>query len=166
MATEQPKEPGVPTPSPASPAPPAPPVPPQAVLEQYKAKLADLGNLGSRQTAMTTYYVSILSALLGILAFKDRGLSAIDPVIVIMVGAGGMLVSVLWFFGISFFRDLFRVKLKMLEQIEESMPFETFKLEYRELIQSRRDGWLRVERLVPAIFGALFLMLLIARFAH
>lgn len=78
------------------------------MVEQYKAKLTDLGNLGTRQTAMTTYYVSILSALLGVLAFKDRKLVDIDPAIIIVICSGGILVSMLWLTGINFFRALFR----------------------------------------------------------
>ncbi len=45
--------------------------PPLSAVEQYKSKLSDLANLGTRLTAMTTYYVSLISAFLGVLAFKD-----------------------------------------------------------------------------------------------
>lgn len=139
------------------------PLPPAAV-EQYKAKLTDLGNLGTRLTSMTTYYVSIVSALLGVLAFKDRKLSEIDPFIVIIIGVGGLLVSALWFFGVSFFRRLFRAKLRALERIEETMPYQTFKAEFEEMKADGNSSWLWVERFVPVIFGVLFVFLLIARF--
>lgn len=139
------------------------PLPP-AAIEQYKAKLADLGNLGARQTAMTTYYVSIVSALLGVLAFKDRKLSDIDPFIVIIIGVGGLLVSILWFFGVSFFRGLFRAKLRALERIEETMPYQTFKAEFEEMKTGGNSSWLWVERFVPVIFCVLFVFLLVARF--
>lgn len=142
----------------------SPPALPPAAIEQYKAKLVDLGNLGTRQTAMTTYYVSIVSALLGVLAFKDRKLSEIDPFIVIIIGGGGLLVSTLWFFGVSFFRGLFRAKLRALERIEETMPYQTFKAEFEEMKAGGTSSWLWVERFVPVIFGVLFLFLLIARF--
>lgn len=145
------------TPAPQQPLPPA-------AIEQYKAKLTDLGNLGARQTAMTTYYVSIVSALLGVLAFKDRKLSDIDPFIVIIIGVGGLLVSILWFFGVSFFRGLFRAKLRALERIEETMPYQTFKAEFEQMKEGGNGRWLWVERFVPVIFGALFLFLLVARF--
>lgn len=139
------------------------PLPP-AAIEQYKAKLTDLGNLGTRLTAMTTYYVSIVSALLGVLAFKDRKLSEIDPFIVVIIGVGGLLVSSLWFFGVSFFRRLFRAKLRALERIEETMPYQTFKAEFEEMKADGNSSWLWVERFVPVIFGVLFVFLLVARF--
>jgi hypothetical protein len=140
------------------------PVPPQLVMEQYKAKLTDLGNLGARQLAMTTYYVSIVSALFGVLAFKDRPLSAIDPFVIALVGVGGLLVSILWLFGVTFFRQLFRAKLHMLETIEEALPFQTFKPEYEQTRLGGSASWLWIERFVPAVFATLFLSLLGARF--
>lgn len=149
---------------PSSPPTPNGPVPLQVAIEQYKAKVSDLGNLGARQTAMTTYYVSIVSALFGVLAFKDRPLSAIDPFVVVMIGVGGLLVSVLWFFGVTFFRQLFRAKLHALERIEEALPFQTFKLEYEQITKAGSGSWLWVERLVPVVFATLFVFLLAARF--
>lgn len=145
---------------------PAPsPAPPTAALEQYKAKLTDLGNLGTRQTAMTTYYVSIVSALFGVLAFKDRKLSDIDPFVVIFIGAAGILISMLWFFGVNFFREIFRAKLHAIERIEEALPFQTFKDEFAQMKRSGRSSWLVLERFVPLVFVALFVFLLVARFA-
>jgi hypothetical protein len=140
------------------------PVLPQVAIEQYKAKLSDLGNLGARQTAMTTYYVSIVAALLGVLAFKDRPLAAIDPFVIVMIGVGGMLVSVLWFFGVTFFRQLFRAKLHALERIEEALPYQTFKCEYQQMTTAGSGRWLWLEQFVPAVFAALFMFLLAARF--
>jgi hypothetical protein len=134
---------------------------PPAVMEQYKAKLADLGNLGSRQATMTTYYVSIVSALLGVLAFKERALAAVDPVVVFLVGAGGLLVSVLWMSGVVFFRKLFKAKLSVIQAIELELPYRTFSAEFE--LRGRRT-WLTTEQWVPTVFAGLFILLLVMRF--
>jgi Na+/H+-dicarboxylate symporter len=149
----------------AAPAPAPPPQVPTAVIEQYKAKLTDLGNLGTRQTSMTTYYVSILSALFGVLAFKDRKLPEIDPTVIIVICAGGILVSMLWFAGINFFRSLFRAKLQVLEKIEKELPFQTFDAEFKSMQANGSRSWLRLERFVPLVFVALFAFVLYARFS-
>jgi hypothetical protein len=135
---------------------------PQA-LEQYKAKLSDLGNVGSRQTAMTTYYVSIVSALFGVLAFKEKSLSQIDTTVLFMVCGAGFLVCLLWFHSLTFFRGLFRAKLRMLEEMEESLPFQTFRKEFDQVRQSGLTGWIWIERFVPAVFALFFLGIVIAR---
>lgn len=129
------------------------PPPSQASIEQYKAKLADLGNLGTRLTATTTYYVSIVSALLGILAFKERPLSAIDPSIVILVGVGGILISTLWFTSVSFFRSFFRAKLRALQRIEEVFSHQTFQEEFDEMKRGGRSNWLWLERIVHELLA-------------
>ena len=154
------------TASPPLPAPPAPEPPNPQVIEQYKAKLTDLGNLGTRQTAMTTYYVSILSALLGVFAFKDRALAEIDPAIVLAIAVPGVLVSLLWYSGVAFFRNLFRAKLQVMEEMEKVLPFQTFSAEFAKMKASGRASWLWWERFAPLIFAALFAGILYARFLH
>lgn len=138
--------------------------PPAAAIEQYKAKLTDLGNLGTRLTGMTTYYVSLISAFLGVLAFKDRKLSDIEPFVVIVVCGGGFLVALLWHFNIKFFRSVFRAKLQMLEQMEETFPFQTFKTEFSSNSANGRKSWLNIEQRMPLIFCAVFATILFARF--
>ena len=143
----------------------APPGPnPQLLIEQYKAKLTDLGNLGTRQTSMTTYYVSIVSALFGVLAFKDRALKDIDPYVVSFISGAGILVSLLWLHAVSFFRNLFRAKIQVLEFLEQSLPFQTFSLEFRKMKDSGARSWLTVERFVPAVFLLFFVLLAVSRF--
>ncbi len=138
--------------------------PPLSAVEQYKSKLSDLANLGTRLTSMTTYYVSIISAFLGVLAFKDRKLVDIEPFVIVVVCAGGMWISVLWYFNIQFFRSLFRAKLMMLEKMEESFPFQTFQDEFKELKKRKGSSWLSVEKYVPAVFFIAFAIILFARF--
>jgi len=143
---------------------PSPSPNPELVIEQYKAKLTDLGNLGTRQTSMTTYYVSIVSALFGVLAFKDRPLADVDPFVVVFISGAGVLVSVLWFLGASFFRNLFRAKIRVLEEIEKNLPFQTFSAEFQQMKTNGRKSWLWAERLVPAVFLLFFVLLAVARF--
>ena len=134
---------GVPEAPLAAPAPSPAPAPNPQVIEQYKAKLADLGNLGARQTAMTAYYVSIVSALFGILAFKDKSLKDIDPFVVAFISGVGILVSLLWLQGVRFFSNLFRAKLHVLQLIETQLPFETFRLEFEKRKEGSPPVWLK-----------------------
>lgn len=135
-------------------------------IEQYKAKLSDLGNVGTRQTAMTAYYVSIISILFGVLAFKEKEFSQIDTVILLMVCGAGFLVCLLWFCSLTFFRGLFRAKLRVLKEIEDSLPFQTFRKEFKLMHRSGVTSWIRIERFVPVIFGVFFLGIIFLRIAH
>ncbi len=133
------------------------------VIEQYKAKLSDLGNLGTRLTAMTAYYVSIVSALFGVLAFKEKALAQIDTLVLFMVCGAGFFVCLLWFYSLTFFRGLFRAKLRVLEEIEESLPHQTFRKEFELMRQSGVTSWIWIERLVPAVFAVFFLGVIAVR---
>ena len=64
---------------------------------------------------------------------------------------------------LTFFRELFRAKLKMLEEMETSLPFQTFRKEFDQIRQSGLTGWIWIERFVPTVFALFFLCLVIAR---
>jgi hypothetical protein len=132
-------------------------------LEQYKAKLTDLGNLGTRMTAMTTYYVSLVSALLGVLAFKEKSIAQIDTMVLFIVCGAGLVICLLWFYSLTFFRSLFRAKLRVLTDMEISLPFQTFKREFDQMRQSGVTSWIWIERLVPVVFGLFFLGVIATR---
>jgi len=134
-------------------------------LEQYKAKLADLGNLGTRHTSMTMYYVSIVSAIFGLLALKERAFADIETSILLVVCTVGFLICVLWFLNISFFRNLFRVKLTVLTQMESTLPCQTFASEAEIIRNHKMNSWTRIELIVPIVFGFLFFALIIIRLA-
>lgn len=133
------------------------------IVEQYKAKLADLGNLGLRQTATSASYVAVLTALVGVLAFKDRSLGAVDGAVLVTVCGAGALVSCLWYWSLGFFRSVFKAKLRVLGEMERSMPFQTFEREFLSMKSEGNARWLRIEQLVPAIFGCLYIGLLVVR---
>jgi hypothetical protein len=131
---------------------------PQAV-EQYKAKVEDLGNLGNRLSAMTAYYVSIVSAILALLASKERSIADIDTSVTFVVCGAGLLVSLLWFFSLRFFRALFQAKLTVLANMEKTLPYQTFEPEFALMRQSGSRNWLWFERLVPIVFGSFFVVI-------
>ncbi len=72
-------------------------------------------------------------------------------------------MSCLWFFSLTFFRSLFRAKIEVLKEMEETLPFQTFEREFESMKKSGNASWLWIERLVPAVFALFFLSLLVAR---
>jgi hypothetical protein len=134
------------------------PVDPALLLEQYKAYLSDLGNMGTRFNSMTTYYVSIISALLALLALKEKVLADIDSAVLYLVCAAGLTVCLLWGVTIAYFRNIFRAKFAVLAQMEAGLPFQPFCTEYETLKRFRVTAWFRIERFVPVVFGAFFIV--------
>jgi len=135
----------------------------QISVEQYKVKVADLGNIGSRQMSVMTYYVSIISAFLGVLAFKEKSLYDLDAAVLGILCFAGVLVCVLWFFSLSYFRGIFRVKLRVLGEIEETLPHQTFAREFELMQKSALGTWIWIERILPVVFALFFLALVAIR---
>ena len=46
---------------------------PKVTIEQYKAYIQDLGNIGTRYTTSNAFYLSVITALLGILSLTEAG---------------------------------------------------------------------------------------------
>jgi hypothetical protein len=97
---------------------------PNHVIEQYKAYITDLGNVGAQLAMTQTFYLTIISALIAVLAFKD----AIRPIqdyfasVSIVVFIFILLVSINWLFTAQQFENLIRAKFDVLRAIELKYP--------------------------------------------
>jgi hypothetical protein len=125
------------------------------LLEQYKAYLADLGNIGTRYTTANGFYVSIISALLGILALAKKGeaLARIDVLLYIVVPIFACLLCMIWRDSMKSYSNIFRRKFEVLQRMEERLPFQPFKLE-EELARSgprliKNDEWIPLLLMTP-----------------
>jgi len=108
------------------------------LLEQYKALIGDVGNIGTRYATANGFYLSIVSALLGVVAFTESGkpLAQVDLVLVVAVATFAIVVCQVWMKTLAFYRGLFGVKLQLLGEIEKGLPFPAFSREY-ELMKER-----------------------------
>jgi len=77
-------------------------------------------------TSTTSYSITILSAILGLFAFKDHPTTSIDKVPFLTLCAAGIAISIPWFFTVRYFRNLFRSKLDVLTLMESRLPYQTF----------------------------------------
>jgi hypothetical protein len=84
----------------------------QSVLDQYKAYLEDLGNFGSRYTTSNGFYLSVITALLGILAFTKAGAAfeGSRSYLGLAISVFAILVCLVWSRSVDSYRKLFRIK--------------------------------------------------------
>src|SRR5256885_11228555 len=108
------------------------------LLEQYKALIGDVGNIGTRYATANGFYLSIVSALLGVVAFTESGkpLAQVDLVLVLTVAAFAIVVCHVWMKTLAFYRGLFGVKLQLLGEMEKELAFPAFSREH-ELMKER-----------------------------
>jgi hypothetical protein len=145
---------------------PAPTVPPASpYLEQYKAYLGDLGNIGTRYATSNGFYLSVVTALLGILAYTTAGgaLLTSQAYLAMAVPAFAIVVCLIWWKTIAYYDNLFAAKFQVLCEIEEKgQLLHIYEREY-ELIKAGKPphSMLKHDRLVPLVLIFAFSAVLI-----
>lgn len=93
---------------------------PAATVEQYKAYLQDLGNIGTRYATSNGFYLSVITALLGILSLTNRGqgLSDLQTILRLTVPAFAIELCFVWHQTVLFYRAIFDAKFRVLREIE------------------------------------------------
>lgn len=136
------------------------------LLEIYKlhAELAD--RVSQRREGANRLYVSLLTAILVLLAtFLRYGAGAI-PVKAILTAGGvlGALLSASWYIVIRSYRQLNTGKFKALHELEEKLAYPFFKREWEFLGKGEKKSLYRkltvVESRLPLVFLAFFVILI------
>jgi len=131
------------------------------LLEQYKAYLTDVANIGTRYTTANAFYISIISALLAILALVKKGeaLERVDILLYITVPIFAILLCFVWHDTIDFYGATFKMKFDVLQEMEQELPFRIFQREEQLRQPGRRIT--TNERWIPFILAIPFAVLLI-----
>jgi hypothetical protein len=138
----------------------------QLRLDEYKAYLGDLGNVGTRYTTENGFYVSIVSALLAILALAKKGeaFPSFDVLLYIVVPFFACLLCMIWRESMKSYSSLFKRKFDVLREMEEQLLFKPF-LREEELRQEHQPQsgrrMIKNDESIPVIlaipFAAVFL---------
>ena len=149
----------------STPAPTVPPATAPPYLAQYQAYLGDLGNIGTRYATSNGFYLSVVTALLGILAYTTQGGAFLtsQAYLAIAVPAFAIVVSAIWWQTIAYYDNLFAAKFKVLCEIEkEGQFFPMYQHEYKFIKDGKRPhSMLANDRLVPLVLIIAFSAVLI-----
>jgi len=114
--------------------------PANALLDQYKQYAGDLGNIGTRYTAAQTFYFTLVSALIGLLALKDSGNVATVGTVAGYVNTKFVAVMLfvaaicyVWRETLLFYRVLFHAKFDILRQLEDKGLYTVYDAESERL---------------------------------
>jgi hypothetical protein len=134
-------------------------------LDQYKAYLADLGNVGSRYATANAFYLSVISALLGILALTEstKLLGMVPRSTLWVVCLFASVICIVWTRTLGFYRRLFAAKFQVIDQLEAHLPHACFANEYRFLQAKGATNLLRIDRFAPIVLMLFFIALAIVR---
>ncbi|HEX9391685.1 MAG TPA: hypothetical protein VF928_10280 [Usitatibacteraceae bacterium] len=131
------------------------------IMEQYKALIGDLGNIGARYTTANGFYLSVVTALLGVMALAESGktLHQVNFLLLIFVSVFAMVICFIWAKTVEFYGGLFGAKFAVLKLIELQLPVQAYELESDDMRGRGLEPLTRNEIKVPRILGAFFMVL-------
>ena len=130
-------------------------------LDQYKAYLEDLGNVGTRYTTSNGFHLSVVTALLGVLALTKAGdvFEGSKAYLGMSVSGFAVLVCLIWSRSVASYRKLFGIKFTILREMEEQGRL--FPVYRREDELRGKTSLLESDRLIPPLLALPFLVTLI-----
>lgn len=129
---------------------------PDTKLDQYKSYLLDMGGVGTRYSMAQGFYLSVLTALVGILALTEgsKPLGQMRPGVVVGVPLVAISICWIWYRTISFYSKLFAIKLAVLRKLEADLSAQPFDEELKA--SANLEPLTKNERRVPVVIGLLF----------
>jgi len=122
--------------------------------------MGDLGKIGDRQATSNGFYLSVVSALLGIIAITKPGdpLKPLELLLLVVVPFFACLLCWIWWNTIAVYSNLFKVKFDVLRAMEKELEIYPIYVE-EEAVKVPR--LLNVQRWVPVILALPFVAILV-----
>lgn len=137
------------------------------LFEQYKLCVEMADRVSSRRIQTNQFYLSLLSALLAIVAFalnKDTTIVHINYFVLFPIAVLGLLLCFIWYFNLESYRQLNSGKFQVIQEMEKQLPYACFDEEWKKLKVGQPKGYLRltkVEKFIPLIMAIPYAILLV-----
>lgn len=133
---------------------------PEGYLEIYKLAVEMTDRVSARRAVASSFFLTAQSALIvlvGVTSTKDWAFAL-----------PGLVLAATWWLLLRSYRILNSAKFKVIRRMEERLPAAPFNDEWIELKPEEGKPWREryfelglLERIVPVIFGIIFLVVLI-----
>ncbi|MBD2180885.1 RipA family octameric membrane protein [Aerosakkonema funiforme] len=143
------------------------------LLEQYKMYVEMMDRITERRGKMNTFYVSLLSillALLSLLADTNKKLfSGTGETLLLVSSLLGLILCYVWYININSYKQLNKIKFKIIHEMEQYLPFACYKQEWQMPDAQKNDHLqneqyrrlTKVEKYIPLIIAIPYFALLI-----
>jgi hypothetical protein len=135
------------------------------LVEQYKLYVEMMDRVTARRGHANQFYLSLLSALLGILTlFADAQKNLAYPkTLFLLLSVLGLILCISWWVTIHSYKQLNYLKFKVIHEMEEKLPFPCYKREWEiedgKTVKYRRLS--KVEKFIPILSGVIYLVLVV-----
>lgn len=137
------------------------------ILEQYKLYVEMADRVSSRRVQISSFYTSILSALLALLSITSNKELFQGPqsFVLLTVAILGLCLCLAWTANINSYKQLNSLKFKVIYEMETYLPFPCYDREWKILKEDKnRQRYLRltaVEQYIPIILAVPYFCLFI-----
>lgn len=137
-----------------------------ALVEIYKLHCEMADKVSQRRSQANHFYITILSALIGILSLSsEEKLQNYFKFMMIIGGFMGVLLCIIWIVNIRSYRQLNSAKFKALHDLELKLPFQFYSEEWKYLGEgndSKKYFQLtKIEQFAPVLFSIPFIILIV-----
>jgi hypothetical protein len=134
---------------------------PEGLLEQYKLAVEMADRVSARRAAANGFFLTVQSALVALLSVPSIERR--------WIAAAGVVFAATWWLLLRSYRQLNAAKWSSIAALESRLPAQPFTDEWTELKRDPIKRWRPryaelgfVERIVPGVFAALFIVILIS----
>lgn len=103
------------------------------LLEQYKLYVEMADRVSQRRDQANRFYVTFVSAIAGLLMVLARFGTLVNdiwPVVFLISGLLGMVLSFIWFLNIKSYRTLNTAKFQVINDLERQLPYPGYAKEW------------------------------------
>jgi hypothetical protein len=142
-------------------------------LELYKFAVELADRMSARRGTANAFFLTVQTTFLAVLGLATSNLSESPIWVTVAVTTAGLILSVTWWLQLRSYRDLNKAKFEVITDMETRLDISIFTGEWQSLKKDPVKKWRpryaelgTAERLVPGVFAALYLVLLIVRLSH
>jgi hypothetical protein len=129
------------------------------LLEQYKLYVDSAQKVSEKRISASNYLLTVSSTILTLFGIAATQLTGAW---LLIIPVAGLLVSFAWFSMVASYKNLNSAKFKVIHELEKELPAALFAYEWHHCEQGQGKAYTpitHVERWIPLIFAAVFLIL-------
>lgn len=141
------------------------------IIELYTTAVEMADRISARRSVANAFFLTVQTALVAIIGATTSNLLKAPWWTALAVSLAGVVLSASWWLQLRSYRNLNQAKFDVISGIEQQLPIKIFSAEWDTLRDPTRMWRSRyaelgiVERIVPCIFAALYVLLFLGRVA-
>lgn len=137
-------------------------IPHETLFDQYKLYVEMANEISKRRHQTNTFYISLSSTLITLFSLISVKIVSINSKLICIIPVLGIIICIIWFTHIKSYKKLNRAKFKVINSIEDYLPYKGFSEEWDILKKDKYKKLTDIERYVPLILIFPYLIISLA----